>query len=168
MGGRISNVKVSYDQKHPVIVRGGQQLTKLLIRAEHSRLLHGGPNLTLASLSNRFHIVGGLKAVRSVTRQCVMCRRCSGKPSSQLVGQLPRGVTPETCFWSSGRGLCRSFDAQIGPCQEANARQVVCLHFCVYERKGSPSGSSHWPDHWRIHFSSQEIHCQEGSSSCYF
>lgn len=94
-GGRIKNAEVCYQQKHPVIIRGSRPF----IRAEHLRLQHGGPNLTLNSLSNRFHIVGGLKAVRSVTRQCVICRRRSARPSSQLVGQLPRErVTPGHVF----------------------------------------------------------------------
>ena len=69
-GGRIKNSTVTWDQKHPVILRGKHPLTKLMIRSEHTRLLHAGPTLTFTSLSRKFHIIGGLKVVRTVTRQC--------------------------------------------------------------------------------------------------
>ena len=128
-GGRIKNAEVSYDQKHPVIVRGGQPLTKLLIRAEHLRLLHGGPNLTLTSLSNRFHIVGGFKAVRSVTRQCVICRRRSAKPSSQLVGQLPKErVTPGHIFDQVGVDYAGPLMLKMGHVRKPTLiKSYVCI-----------------------------------------
>ena len=53
-GGRIKNSTVTWDQKHPVILRGKHPLTKLMIRSEHTRLLHAGPTLTFTSLSRKF------------------------------------------------------------------------------------------------------------------
>ena len=70
---RIRNSSVSYDQKHPMILRGSHPLTKFMVRSEHTRLLHAGPALTYTSLSRKSHIIGGLKVVRTVTRQCVTC-----------------------------------------------------------------------------------------------
>ena len=76
---------------------------KLLIRSEHLRLLHAGHLLTSASLSRQYHIVGGHKAIRSVTSNCVECRRRSAKPNPQLMGQLPKErVTLDAVFNNIG------------------------------------------------------------------
>ena len=98
VGGRVSNSSFSYSQRHPVILHGRNPLTKLIIRAEHLRLLHGGPTL-VSSLSRRFHIIGHRKTIRSVTRACITCRRTSTRPRPQLMGQLPiERITPGMVF----------------------------------------------------------------------
>lgn len=92
VGGRLINSKLSFSQSHPVILEGKHSVTKLLIRSEHIRLMHAGPTLLQASLSQRFHIIGARKTVRFVTRECITCRRHSIKPQEQLLGQLPHSV----------------------------------------------------------------------------
>ena len=103
VGGRQENAKLSFDNRHPIIMPASHQLVKLLIRTEHIRLLHAAHLLTSASLSRRYHIVGGHKAIRSITRKCVTCRRHLAKPNSQLMGQLPKErVTPDAVFNNVG------------------------------------------------------------------
>ena len=98
VGGRQQHSNVSYDTQHPVILHGKHPLTKLLVHTEHLRLLHAGPQLVSASLGRRFYILGG-KAVRSVTRSCVVCRRRSLQPRPPMMGQLPpERVTPDLVF----------------------------------------------------------------------
>jgi len=80
VGGRQENAKLSFDTCHPIILPSNHPLVKLLIRSEHLRLLHAGHLLTSASLSRQYHI-GGHKAIRSITRSCVVCRRRSAKPN---------------------------------------------------------------------------------------
>ena len=89
VGGRQQLSKSSYQSQHPIILSGKHSLTRLIIRTEHLRLLHAGPTQLMSSLSCRYHIVGGRKVVRSVTRKCVTCRRNAAKPQPQLLGQLP-------------------------------------------------------------------------------
>ena len=55
-------------------------MTQLIIRTEYLYLLHTGPTLLFASLSQRYHIVGGCNGVRCITRECVTCRRKAVKP----------------------------------------------------------------------------------------
>ena len=54
------------------------------------RLLHAGPTLMAASMPQRFHITGSRKIISTVTDGCVTCRRVSGEPRLQLLGQIPR------------------------------------------------------------------------------
>ena len=103
VGGRQQNADFTYNSRHPIILHSKHPLTKILIRSEHLRLLHGGPLLVSASLSRNFHIVGGHKAIRTVTRSCVTCRRRSAKPKPQLMGQLPsERITPDAVFSQVG------------------------------------------------------------------
>ena len=74
-------------------------MTWPIIHTEHLCLLHAGPTLLSASLSQRYHIVGGHSRIRSITRECVVCRRKAVKPQPQLLGQLPiKRVTPGPVF----------------------------------------------------------------------
>ena len=99
VGGRQQNARFSFNSRCPVILPSKHPLVKLLIRSEHLRLLHGGPLLISASLSRQFHIVGGHKAIRSIVRNCVICRRRSARPRPQRMGQLPiERITPDAVF----------------------------------------------------------------------
>ncbi len=62
---------------------------RMTISTEHLRLLHAGPTLLGSSLNRRYHIIGGYKIIRSVTRKCFTCRRYAAKPLPQMLGQLP-------------------------------------------------------------------------------
>ena len=88
VGGCISNSKLSYNRMHPIVLHGKHPITKLLIHSEHLCLLHAGPSLLCSSISLRFQIISLRKVVRSITRDCVVCKRHKGKPSFQLQGQL--------------------------------------------------------------------------------
>ena len=103
VSGRDQNSKLAYQAMHPVILHGKHAITKLIIVAEHRRLLHAEPTLLASSLNSRFHIIGGRKSVRSITRSCTICRRYSEKPQCQMMGQLPiERVTPDLIFEDVG------------------------------------------------------------------
>ena len=84
---------------HPALLHGKHPLTRSIIRDEHLRLLHAGPTLLVASLSRRYHIVGGQRSIRSVARKCLTCRRYTARLKPQLLGQLPvERITPDLVF----------------------------------------------------------------------
>lgn len=55
----------------------------------HQRILHGGANLVLSQLRERFWILKGRPLVKKILKQCVICKKLWGKPSSQPFGPLP-------------------------------------------------------------------------------
>ena len=58
-----------------------------------------GPTLTAASLNSPFYLIGGRRAIQSVTRSCVICRRRSVRPRPPIMGQLPiERITPDCIF----------------------------------------------------------------------
>ena len=56
-------------------------------------MLHAATLLVTASLSQRFHVVGGCRVIRSIIRSCVTCKRESIRP---MMGQMP--MTPDAVF----------------------------------------------------------------------
>ena len=54
VGGRTRNSVASYDQKHQMLLPPKKHLTKLIIKHEHTKLLHAGPQAVLTSLRNKF------------------------------------------------------------------------------------------------------------------
>ena len=115
---------------HPVILSGKHPLTKLMIQTEHIRLLHAGPTLLTSSLSRRYHIVGGKKAVRSITRACVNYRRESQKPNPQLMGQLPfERVTPDIVFENVGVDYAGPIYNKYGHVRKPT---VIKTYICIF------------------------------------
>ena len=130
VGGRLSNAQFAYARRHPVILLGRHSLTKLIIRAEHVRLLHAGPTLVSSSLGRRFHIVRQRIAVRSITRACVVCRRVSARPQPQLMGQLPvERVTPGIVFENVGIDYAGPIHVKLGRVRKPT---VVKAYICLF------------------------------------
>ena len=133
VGGRISNSTLSYSQLHPVILDGKHPITKLIIRSEHLRLMHAGPTLLLSSLNRKYHIIGARKTVRSITRQCITCRRHSVKPHNQQMGQLPiERVTVAAPFERSGVDYAGPFLIKYGHVRKPTiVKTYICLFVCL-------------------------------------
>ena len=82
-----------------IILPGKEKFTRLLIEKEHLRLLYADPTLMVASLTQRFHIMGSHKIIHAVIHGCVTCKRVAGQPHPQLLGQLPRDrLNPRMVF----------------------------------------------------------------------
>ena len=114
VGGRPRNSQLHYSTRHPAILHGKHQVTKLIIQLEHLRLLHGGPTLVAASLCTLCHIIGSRKTIRSLVRGCFTCRRRSVRPQPQMLGQLPGERTiPGSVFDNVGVVPCTSSTASF-------------------------------------------------------
>lgn len=59
VGGRLQYAQYAFDKKHPAILPPKHHLSLLLIKHEHVRLLHAGPQLLLSSLRERFWPIRG-------------------------------------------------------------------------------------------------------------
>lgn len=130
VGGCQENAKLSFDNCHPIILPANHQLVKLLIRTEHFRLLHAGHLLTSASLYRRYHLVGGHKAIKSITCNCVVCRRRSAKPNPQLTGQLPKEcITPDAVFNKIGLDYAGPIYIKQGSTRKPT---IVKAYVCVF------------------------------------
>jgi hypothetical protein len=67
VGGRLEASVLDYYQKHQVILPHKCHQSELIVQHEHTRLLHGGPQLMYSSLHQRFWMVKGLFAPGAAT-----------------------------------------------------------------------------------------------------
>ncbi|KAJ8929553.1 hypothetical protein NQ314_017752 [Rhamnusium bicolor] len=59
VGGRINLGPYKFEKKHPCLLGAKHPFTKLVIQAEHKRLLHAGPQMVLSSVRETFWPLGG-------------------------------------------------------------------------------------------------------------
>lgn len=65
-GGRLENSKISVPAKHPILLNKQHQLTLLVVRECHERVMQGGVKATLTELRARYWLVQGKNYIRGV------------------------------------------------------------------------------------------------------
>lgn len=58
VGGRIENSEFKFEKKHPIVLCAKHHLTILLLRAEHLRLYHAGPQHLVFSIREKYWPIG--------------------------------------------------------------------------------------------------------------
>lgn len=89
VGGRIHNASISYAQKHPILLSNKSHVVELLIKQEHERLGHAGPQSVLCNLRLKYWPINALRLIKKVIKNCVTCHRFKAVFSQQLMGSLP-------------------------------------------------------------------------------
>ncbi|RLU19024.1 hypothetical protein DMN91_009382 [Ooceraea biroi] len=89
VGGRLRNSLLEPEAKHPVLLPRNSRLSTLILDDIHQRTLHGGVQVMLATLRQRFWILGGRTPVAAFARRCARCARYRASTVRQLMGQLP-------------------------------------------------------------------------------
>lgn len=103
LGGRLRNADLSEDAAHPVVLMGTNPLTSLIITDAHLMLLHGGAQVMLNYIRQRYWILGARGRIRNHVRSCITCFRQQPRSEVQQMGDLPRvRVTPSRAFFRSG------------------------------------------------------------------
>ena len=110
VGGREQLAPLPYHARHPAIIDEKHQLVKLIIRTEHLRLMHAGPTLLSASLSQRYHI--------------------TARPRPPMMGQLPlERITPDAVFDRVGLDYAGPLLVKFGHVRRPT---VVKCYVCVF------------------------------------
>jgi len=84
LGGRLYNAILEYNEKHPITLPK-HRISELLIDCAHRATLHGGTQLTLHHLRQKYWIIGNRNLVKAHIRRCVICARQAAKASTQLM-----------------------------------------------------------------------------------
>ncbi|XP_067142348.1 uncharacterized protein [Centruroides vittatus] len=114
VGGRLRYAKITPDQAHPILLSHRNKLVQLLIDMEHKRLLHGGLQLVMSTLQQRFWIIGARDAIRHHIRRCIPCVRQRAETAQQLMGDLPpMRVNPARPFLKCGVDFAGPFQLRL-------------------------------------------------------
>lgn len=130
VGGRLENSDLPHAQKHAIVLPAKHNLTRLIIRDEHYRLLHAGPQALLASLRQRYWPLSGRNTIRSVLRHCIVCFKNRPASTQQLMGSLPAArVTPSRAFFKCGVDYAGPFSMKIS--RNKSGKAYLCLFVCL-------------------------------------
>ncbi|XP_038106987.1 uncharacterized protein LOC119766486 [Culex quinquefasciatus] len=98
VGGRLRNAKLTHESKHPIVLSARHPLTALLASYFHEKLLHAGPALMLATLRQKYWILGGRNLVKSVYHRCHTCFRSKPTLVIQSIADLPASRVAPTLY----------------------------------------------------------------------
>ncbi|XP_066590626.1 uncharacterized protein [Prorops nasuta] len=135
IGGRLRNAEISEQMKHPIILPDCH-LTAILIRQTHLETLHGGLQLTLSTLRQRFWVVNARNLVKSCVHKCITCVRERAKLGNQLMGSLPAArVSRSFTFEHTGVDYAGPFSVKLHHGRNAKAiKCYVAVFVCLSTR----------------------------------
>lgn len=89
MNGRVHNEDID-EEKTAIILPARSQFVEMLIRDTHMfSALHGGVQLTLRALRQRFLILHGRTTTKSILHKCIICFRFNKSKLKQKMADLP-------------------------------------------------------------------------------
>lgn len=89
MGGRLRYAKMDEDMKHPTLIPQSSALAELIVRDAHHQALHGGVQLTMVVVRQKYWIPSLRAIVKKVVRSCTSCIRYRKETAMQLMADLP-------------------------------------------------------------------------------
>ncbi|XP_055716675.1 uncharacterized protein LOC129810293 [Phlebotomus papatasi] len=134
VGGRLHFSHESKDVKHPIIIPKSP-LAKLIIKEEHERLLHAGPQLLLSSLRQKYWPIDGRNATRKIVRECMVCTRANPRVQEQVMGSLPEHrVTHVRPFMAVGLDFAGPLLIRKGIRRDSTDKAYVAVFVCLSVR----------------------------------
>ena len=133
VGGRMQHSTLSNDEKHPIILPASHVVTSLIIRHYHVTNGHMGVAQVFASLQEKYWLIRGRKAIRSVLLKCVTCKRYNGRPQQQIMAPLlEEQVKVDTpCFTTVGADFFGPFHVRI---KRSTQKRYGCIFVCLASR----------------------------------
>lgn len=102
VGGRLENLNVPFENKHPLLLPKNGNFSKLLCRYFHVIALHGGSNISTGILRSHFWIISGKQLMKQIIHSCTTCSKFNPKNPSPIQGDLPKFRLESTfCFRDS-------------------------------------------------------------------
>ena len=89
VGGRLERANIPEDAKHQWILPNNHHVTSLIIRYIHRICHHQGKNYVMSELRQKYWIVKGGVTVKSIIKQCTVCRKNHARPATQKMAPLP-------------------------------------------------------------------------------
>ncbi|XP_072395159.1 uncharacterized protein [Diabrotica undecimpunctata] len=133
LGGRLERANISYEQRHPIILPNNNHLTDLIVRGEHLKNMHAGPQLLLGIIRLKYWPIQGFRTVSKVTRRCITCFKVKPVTQNPIMGNLPvERITPSKPFTNTGVDYCGPFDIKVSRLRgESFVKAYICIFVCL-------------------------------------
>jgi len=110
VGGRLQNSSLAFDEKHPMLLPAGHEVTRLIFENKHRQLKHCGPQALLANTRQQFWTIKGKQLALTTVRRCIPCCRARPRLLNQIMSPLPTDrVQIARPFNISGVDYCGPF-----------------------------------------------------------
>ena len=132
VGGRLQHSTLPYQTIHQMILPSNHHLSKLIVSAEHIRILHAGPQLLIASLREKFWIPRIRNMVKTVLHKCLTCYKLKAQATQQLMGELPTArVQPSRPFLTTGVDYAGPVSLRLGtPRSKTIIKGYIAIFVC--------------------------------------
>lgn len=128
MRGRIERASLTFDERHPILLPSNCTLAQRLMAEAHQTTLHGGCQLCMQYLRERYWITGLRSSMRKYIRACVKCAIQRREMSSQLMADLPEPrVTPHRPFTHCGVDYAGPF--KLKPYKNARGSKIQVMAY---------------------------------------
>ena len=87
--GRIHEVNLPFDNRHPVLLPAKHPLVEKIILVYHQDLHHAGTDFLLARIRQHFWILNGRERVKKARQECRSCKKEKARPATQIMADLP-------------------------------------------------------------------------------
>ncbi|XP_052891389.1 uncharacterized protein LOC128299453 [Anopheles moucheti] len=135
IGGRLGNAELPEEGKHPIMLSSKHPLSVLLAVAYHVKLLHAGPQLLLATLRQRFWMIGGRNLSKAVFHRCQVCFKNKPTLIKQAIADLPTSrVSPNRPFSISGVDYCGPFMIKSTVRNRSPTKAYIAIFVCFATR----------------------------------
>jgi hypothetical protein len=111
---RLAQVSyLPFETKFPIILSGTTSFAKLLVSSYHYRFEHAvGQQMAKYQVKTKFEVVGLENLLRSIRKDCMICKREKTKPLKQRIGDIPefRFERPLKAFAKVGLDFAGPFE----------------------------------------------------------
>ena len=131
--GRLENSHLENETKRPIVLPQRHRVTRLLVEDYHRALGHAGVKHVLSKIRERFWILRGLSAVKSVIGQCVICKKANKPLMTQIMAPLPesRTIADEPPFTRIGVDYFGPILVRVG---RSSSKRYGVLFTCLASR----------------------------------
>lgn len=139
VGGRLAKSHYSYSKKHPALLNGRHKLSKLILKDEHFRLQHAGPQLLLNSVRETYWPTNA-NVAKSIIRNCATCFKTRPRTITPIMADLPENrVTVSSPFTNVGVDYAGPFLLKDRSFRKGRGEnyQMFYLFICLLCHKGS-------------------------------
>ena len=132
VGGRLERSQLPAASRHPIILPRKNEVTRLIVTAQHRQVLHAGTEHTLNELQQRYWIPKARSTVKSLLHSCPVCKRRRAQPQIPLMADLPEArFDSRHAFSSVGLDFCGPVQVRI---RRHTEKRYILLVTCLATR----------------------------------
>lgn len=134
LGGRLGRSKIDYEMKHPYIIPHDSRLAHLIMDYVHRQTKHGGIQVMMQYIRQKYWIPKLRNALRSIVHKCVVCVRMAARVETQLMAELPKERTQVgKAFLYAGVDFAGLFEIRLFG-SDAKIKIWIAIFVCMNTR----------------------------------